>query len=64
MNPLGKRYKLSSPPVPDSALCVGVPGAPICAGCRRFSPGPRGPKHMTYAPASSETVCFYRPKEA
>lgn len=55
MNPLGKRYKLSSPPAPDSALC---------AGCRRFSPGPRGPKHMTYAPASSETACFYRPKEA
>lgn len=44
MKPLGKRYKLSSPPVPDSALCVGVPGAPICAGCRRFSPGPPRPE--------------------
>lgn len=60
MNSIAKRHKTKGPSIPSDALCVGKPGAEICHGCARRTAGPRGPKHMTFAPAVSDTSCIYR----
>jgi len=59
MNSIAKRHRAKGPTIPSDALCVGKPGAEVCIGCVRRTPGPRGPKHMTYAPADSSTSCIY-----